>query len=135
MCVCVCVYHNGCVLCHQIVYLCVSWYVPYTRWVHVHDVTLMIVSIAGHLRPGHSWHPRRHFSTLSSFTNNLTSRRSSPFHNLPSLLQPSRWHVSIVQLEDRANSETDNPQAQARYLEVSLDRGRYMYVCTYIICT
>ena len=31
-----------------------------------------------------------------------------------------RSYASVAQLEDRANSETDNPQAQSRYLEVKM---------------
>ena len=51
-------------------------------------------------------------------------------------------HSSLGQLEERANSETDNPQIQARYLEVSLPTTHthtITHVCTHLsttfICT
>ena len=45
-----------------------------------------------------------------------------------SLSLQSRRQVSTAQLEDRANSETDNPRVQARYLEAVLERDPHYVV-------
>ena len=73
----------------------------------------------------HHWRARRplFFShPLPSFTpssplsaSSFTTSQLSPF----SLIQ-RRGYASVMQLEDRANSETDNPQAQSRYLTVRM---------------
>ena len=73
----------------------------------------------------HHWRVRRPLifsQPLSSFprtslfsTSPFTTTQFSPFP----LIQ-RRSYASIVQLEDRANSETDNPQAQSRYLAVRM---------------
>jgi ATP-dependent Zn protease len=69
----------------------------------------------------------RHFSSLTH--HGTLRRRTVGFSGVSS----SPWlsavrHISFVQLEDRANSETDNPQIQARYLEAVLDRDPHYVV-------
>lgn len=59
----------------------------------------------------------RHFSTLNHSLG-LGRRGLSSF----SVLRFPVRHVSLAQLEERANSESDNSQVQARYLEAILDR-------------
>ena len=43
-------------------------------------------------------------------------------------LQSRQRQISTAQLEDRANSETDNPRVQARYLEAVLERDPHYVV-------
>ncbi len=63
--------------------------------------------LVGTLRLSRPWQPVRSFSTLSS-TKWVELRMASGSHS------------SINQLEERANDEYDNPQTQAKYLEVPL---------------
>eukprot|EP00731_Ephydatia_muelleri_P033545 Em0032g7a len=65
----------------------------------------------------HTWQSRRHLSLLSSLSHNNKYRRVLD----STLVAYQRRSISISQLEDRANSETDNPKAQAKYMEAVLD--------------
>ena len=85
----------------------------------------------------HHWRVRRPlflFQPLSSFpptslfsTSSFTTSQFSPFP-----LTQRRSYASVVQLEDRANSETDNPQAQSRYLAVRMTN--FWHSCMFYHC-
>ena len=76
-------------------------FITFSLYVHVH---------VGPLRSSHLWQPVRRLSTLPS----------SKWVELRMASGGGGGRGSILQLEERANDEYDNPQAQVKYMEVSL---------------
>ncbi|CAI8017214.1 ATP-dependent zinc metalloprotease FTSH 5, mitochondrial [Geodia barretti] len=96
---------------------------------YVPSTSQLLQPIRGSKYRGWRWFQgARHFSSLARH-DTLGRRRTVGFNGVSSSpWRPTVRHISFVQLEERANSETDNPLIQARYLEAVLDRDPHYVV-------